>query len=332
MFFDIFASSIYQSQATSMEKLSRRLSKSLFTKTPKELECEHFVNVKKLKLYKEIERRKSFVENDWFLEHVEFVDLALQGFYYFKKPNCVKCIFCHVELDKFDPNDDLLKRHLKFSPNCPLLRRRKTNNKPVDAEELEKILPPASYDECGSERKRSRVEDDVAYPDYRLSSVRLKSFDKWPIGMKQTPKDLSDAGFFFAEDFEGELDATICYACGLIVVKWDPEDNPWVEHNKLLTKECSHLKSNKSQLKLNEKLFKESQNGKTTDDKSHDNEDCEREIDNENVCKICFSRKSSIVYLPCQHVAVCEKCTPRIKHKCPICRSSIKETIKLYYA
>lgn len=315
-----------------MEKLSRRLTKNLFAKTSKELDCEHFVNVKKLKLHKELDRRKSFVENDWFNEHVEFGDLALLGFYYFKKPSSVKCFFCHVELNKFELKEDLLKSHLKFSPNCPLLRRRKTNNKPVDSEELDKILPPASYDECGSQRKKSRVEDDVAFPDYRLSSSRLKSFDLWPKSMNQKPKDLCDAGFFYLEDFEGELDATICFACGLIVVKWEPDDNPWIEHKKLLTKECSHLKLNEAQLKLNEKQFKELKSAKYIISQARDSEECEREIDNENVCKICFSRKSSIVFLPCQHVAVCGQCVLGVEQKCPICRTFIKETVRLIYA
>lgn len=258
-----------------MQKL--RLTKSLFLKSTKEPECEPYINVKKLKLYKEIDRRKSFIENDWFNEHVNFEDLALLGFYFFKKPNCVKCYFCRLELDGFEPNIDLVKGHLKFSPNCPLLRRRKTNNKPLDIEELDKVLPPPSYDECdfqGIPRKKSKAENDVAYPEYRLPSDRLKTFDSWPKGMKQKPQDLCDAGFFYAKEFVGEEDATVCYACGLDVVDWEPEDNPWVEHNKLRTEECSHLKLNKSQLKSQEKSFKKSNHEKyIVDNKSHDYEE-----------------------------------------------------------
>lgn len=230
-----------------MEKLSSCLSKNLFAKS-KKLDCENLTNLNKLKLHKEIDRRKSFVENDWFNENVDFKDLALQGFYFIERPNIVKCIFCHIELSKFDPKDDLLIIHLKFSPNCPLLRRRETRNVPVDPEELNKILPPASYDECDTVRKRSRIEDEVAYPEYRLPSTRLKTFKLWPSSNKQNPKDLCDAGFFYDKEFEDESDATICFACGVEIAKWEPSDNPWVEHKRLLTKECSHLQSNQNQL------------------------------------------------------------------------------------
>ena len=314
-----------------MEKFSQRITKTLFNKTPKKLSSEHFVDVKKLKLHKEIDRRKTFVQNDWFNEHVSFEELAQQGFYYFKKPNCVRCFFCQIDLNKFEPNDDLIKNHLKFSPNCPLLRRCKTSNKPVDQEDLDKILPPASYDVCGSVRKRSRIEEDIAYPQYLLPSIRLKSFDSWPHSSIQSPSNLCEAGFFYSEKFKGEIDATICFACGLVIVDWSSKDNPWVEHKRLLEKDCIHLKYNEAQLKMNEKIYNDSKKEKGLIDRQP-KEQNETEADEENLCKICFSRKSSIVFLPCKHVAVCAQCVFGLKQKCPICRSNIEETITLLYA
>jgi len=261
-----------------MEKLSCFFAKS------KKLAGHNLTNLNKLKLHKEIDRRKSFVENDWSNEIVDFKELALQGFYFIEKPNIVKCKFCHIELSKFNPKDDLLIIHFKLSPNCPLLRRRETRNVSVDPEELDKILPPASYDECDTIRKQSRIEDEVAYPEYRLPSTRLKTFELWPSSNKQNPKDLCDAGFFYDKEFEGASDATICFACGLEVVKWMPSDNPWIEHKRLLKKECSHLQSNQNQLKLNEKLYKES----TSSKKSADSD-----------------RKSSVTFIPYKQVTVC---------------------------
>jgi len=67
-----------------------------------------------------------------------------------------------------------------------------------------------------------------AYPQYRLENARINSFGDyfWPVSMKQTPKDLAEAGFFYS----GKGDATICFSCGGGMRDWNPEDIPWEEH------------------------------------------------------------------------------------------------------
>lgn len=48
-------------------------------------------------------------------------------------------------------------------------------------------------------------------------------------------------------------------------------------------------------------------------------------------CIICFENLKSIVFIPCLHLAVCAKCSNKLKPslKCPICRQSIYETINV---
>lgn len=288
------------------------------------------IDFRDYQLNKEVDRRRSFIDNNWCNKHVQFDDLALFGLYFYKKPDHVKCYFCSIDLSDFEPGDDVLKEHLKFSPNCPLLRRRKTLNIPWDAKELDKILPPESIDECGSKRKKSRVEDDVAYPEYRLPSARLKSFEYWPIGIKQKPADLIEAGFFYS----GQSDITVCFSCGVYIGKWEKNDDPWLEHKNLMVKECSYLKMNQDQVTHAEKkveLMKQSSSGSDQSSKS-EAVSSETKIDFDTCCKICMAKKSSVVFLPCQHVAVCGSCLFGIGENCPICRSPIEKTIPLIYS
>lgn len=197
-------------QVDRMNKIAKRPSLTLLSESPRSHKESYIgealgqIDVSKYNVYKETDRRKSFVDNNW-SSHIQYIELAQLGFYFTKKPDSVKCAFCYLDLSEFEPNDEPLKEHLKFSPNCPLLRRRETYNEPLDFEALDKILPPVSYDECGSRRKKSRVEDDVAYPDYRLPSIRMKSFETWPVGIKQRPEDLCEAGFFYS----GQSDVTV---------------------------------------------------------------------------------------------------------------------------
>ena len=49
----------------------------------------------------------------------------------------------------------------------------------------------------------SRTDDEVTLrvqprsPQYKLKSVRMSSFSKWPSDITQTPEELAEAGFFY---------------------------------------------------------------------------------------------------------------------------------------
>lgn len=50
------------------------------------------------------------------------------------------------------------------------------------------------------------------------------------------------------------------------------------------------------------------------------------------VCVICVDASSEAACVPCGHVAGCVSCLKEIKNKkCPICRASIDQVIKLYH-
>lgn len=195
-------------------------------------------------------------------------------------------------------------------------------------QELEKVLPAASYDECGSKHVHSKPEKDVAHPEYKTAVARLETFETklWPIGIRQKPRDLVEAGFFYS----GQSDITICFSCGLAIGKWEVTDNPWVEHqvNLGLTKECSYLKSNKDILEDNKKRYQNELQAL----KAAESTETLPSVSEDSACKVCFAKKSSVIFLPCGHVAVCSSCSLWIEDKCPICRSEIKEKISLYYA
>lgn len=308
-----------------MEQIDRRPSHQSILSTNSSGEL---VNTSKLKLRKEIDRKISFTENNWINNNVQFCYLASLGFYFFMKPDSVRCYFCSLDLNEFDEGDDVLMEHLKYSPNCPLLRRRKTNNEPLNAEELDKVLPIPSFDECGSKRRESMNNDDFAqYPDYQLLSDRMKSYETWPIGIKQRPQDLSAAGFFYS----GQSDVTICFSCGLLINDWEEDDNPWIEHKRLVKKECKYLKFNQDQVKLSKRKV-ERRKDSIPLEKLNSYDDSEKQLSHDTICKICFSNKSTIVFIPCKHVAVCGQCLFGIGDNCPICRSPIDDKIALYFS
>lgn len=74
------------------------------------------------------------------------------------------------------------------------------------------------------------------YPEYVVERARLHTFDEWPSKMKQTPQQLSDAGFFYTQ----KDDRVICFCCGGGLRAWEEEDDPWEQH-ALYYGKCEYL-------------------------------------------------------------------------------------------
>ena len=59
---------------------------------------------------------------------------------------------------------------------------------------------------------------------------RLQSFKDWP---KQIIPDnffLAKAGFYYT----GQHDKVQCFACDVKITGWDRNDDPWLEHKKMV--------------------------------------------------------------------------------------------------
>ncbi|XP_031816932.1 baculoviral IAP repeat-containing protein 3 isoform X2 [Sarcophilus harrisii] len=54
-----------------------------------------------------------------------------------------------------------------------------------------------------------------------------------------------------------------------------------------------------------------------------------RRLQEERTCKVCMDKEVSVVFIPCGHLVVCKECSSSLR-KCPICRSTIKGTIRTF--
>lgn len=75
------------------------------------------------------------------------------------------------------------------------------------------------------------------YIDLMLCDDRYKTFYNWPQQIIQTPKILSENGFFYT----GCGDEVVCYFCGIKLKQWEFSDDVQKEHLKN-SPECVHLK------------------------------------------------------------------------------------------
>ena len=72
---------------------------------------------------------------------------------------------------------------------------------------------------------------------YSTPEARLRTFKDWPPALKQEPKQLADAGFYYI----GLSDQTKCFYCEGGLRNWQPEDDPWTEHARWFSK-CGYVR------------------------------------------------------------------------------------------
>jgi len=74
------------------------------------------------------------------------------------------------------------------------------------------------------------------YATYATRDARLKSFTHWPSHLKQTPRMMAEAGFFYL----GVNDHVKCFHCDGGLRNWEPNDDPWMEHAQWFPR-CGYL-------------------------------------------------------------------------------------------
>ena len=78
-------------------------------------------------------------------------------------------------------------------------------------------------------------------PAFDTYQKRLDTFARWPAYSPVLPTALAAAGFFYT----GIDDRVVCFKCGLHLLRWTAEDDPWIEHKRcrpacLFVKECEN--------------------------------------------------------------------------------------------
>ncbi|XP_023169809.1 death-associated inhibitor of apoptosis 1 [Drosophila hydei] len=244
-----------------------------------------FVNRMSDKYHREDERLKTF--ETWPLPWLDKNVLAQTGMFYTNEEDKCKCYFCEVEIGRWVHEDHPVNEHLRWSPNCPLLRRRTTNNLPINADALDRNLPQASFDVCGSNDTSSLDIRENAYSEGlpSIQSTGMNSFQPARVaspGSSTTPASTnsSNGGNYFPEYpeyaiesarlrsyedwprnmkqkpqqlaeagffYTGVGDRVRCFSCGGGLKDWDDNDEPWEQH-ALWLGQCRFVKLIKGQL------------------------------------------------------------------------------------
>lgn len=152
----------------------------------------------------------------WPSPFINPVDLAKAGFFYTKKEDIVRCAYCSVEIGKWEPGDDVVSDHRRWSPNCIFLRSIMPGEDVCGKYEIKPFSLPEGTVLMGLQ-KLAVPSRKPTFPDYATYEARLKSYKDWPKAMKQKPAVMADAGFFYT----GRGDQTLCFHCGGGLKGWE---------------------------------------------------------------------------------------------------------------
>lgn len=155
-------------------------------------------------------------------------------------------------------------------------------------------------------------------PKYQSYDARLKSFDYWPISMRQTKEEMADAGFYYS----GRGDGVLCYHCLGGLMNWESNDDPWIQHAKWFGSNCYFILAIKGRKFVEDCMLKieppvTSNDDKPTTTKSNDSINFNNSAQS-ILCKLCYDNELSIMFLPCRHVVCCGNCAANLT-KCVIC-------------
>lgn len=183
-----------------------------------------------------------------------------------------------------------------------------------------------------------------AFPEYRLESKRRESFKNYPKIFYEKSKKMSDAGFFYS----GEGDRVSCFHCAGGLKDWCEDDDPW-ENHAMWYGNCEYTKLVKGVEFINEialqrsDIFRKAQKSSNVHaaqleekkhtcikDDEHEEGNEAADINDEELCKICYINERNTIFLPCGHIFACARCALSIKRECAICRKKCDQILRAF--
>ncbi|XP_052238123.1 putative inhibitor of apoptosis isoform X1 [Dreissena polymorpha] len=144
----------------------------------------------------------------------------------------VRCFCCGIDLKDFSDTDNPLLEHAKHSENCSFLldhlgsreavERYKQRFVTQDPEEIRR----RQRDQFQRQQGRAAANYRAKHERFRTLKSRMDTFINWPQHLSQRPQQLAEAGMYFT----GVDDHCRCFACDGGLRKWEPGDDPWIEH------------------------------------------------------------------------------------------------------
>lgn len=284
-------------------------------------------------------RRTSFRSWSATLKPAEI--LAEAGFYSTNNGDCVRCFYCGIGLRNWDPDDDPWVEHARWSSKCPYLRDKKgiefvnLVQAAVRQADIEEALQQNTQSNNGIRNTPGDLEADQELPksgtqmhngqskSYRPNPTEKKNPLLCPaaqsaLEMGYLPKIVKRAvdQILESKGWDGMT------AMNILEVLLEMEEREKQKENGVAER---MLVKDKPSLPIPEPVEQFSSDKSGLKDRLRTENS---ELKERTTCKICCESIVSIVFLPCGHLVCCAQCSPALKD-CPVCRSTVKGTVRI---
>ncbi|XP_071166695.1 baculoviral IAP repeat-containing protein 8-like [Mytilus edulis] len=236
-------------------------------------------------------------------------DLATAGFYYTGSGDHVKCFCCELELAKWEPNDVPWTEHARQFSDCDYVKK----NMPPQQDQ-----PSHESKEIGAVACVAQPVEDITEYDMELS--------------RQSGSTIS-----FQEEYNRPyIESTAARA--VLEMATSPNAKRHVE--KILDALCYEPNKQPTVVQIMGVLLiieeQEKEHDKTKENHDREKRALYNEIEDlksKILCGICCASVRNMVLCPCSHFFCCEPCVSKIQEEggqCPVCRSRIERSQKIY--
>ncbi|XP_050418713.2 baculoviral IAP repeat-containing protein 7 [Patella vulgata] len=263
--------------------------------------------------------------------------IAEAGFYYLEREDAVKCFFCGGVLKSWRDDDIPWQEHAKWFPKCPYLLRIK------GADFVNSIYYPGtgtakSVGDNGATGNNGMIVQQML--DLPLVKEALKLQINKALIIKAIENRMRNGGQTFKTT--SELINDILDLDRVPTKHEDIKDDNVMKTGHPLGTNGEHRVPNDSLTAVVEVIPAEPgrsdtapRTGAEPNLQPGENEESSKlvreneELKERRICKICMDAESNIVLLPCGHLVACESCAPALT-KCPMCRKSVRGSVKTY--
>ncbi|XP_076969255.1 baculoviral IAP repeat-containing protein 3-like isoform X2 [Tamandua tetradactyla] len=242
--------------------------------------------------------------------------LASAGFYYMGHSDDVKCFCCDGGLRCWESGDDPWVEHAKWFPRCEYLIRIKGQefisrvqaSYPYLLEQLLSTSDPPEDENTESPIIHFGPGESCSEDAVMMNTPVVKAALEMGFNRRLVKQTIQSKILTTGENYKTVSD--------LVLDLLNAEDELREEEKERANEEKESVQQDiryiptegVSDLPMEEQL---------------------RRLQEERTCKVCMDKEVSIVFIPCGHLVVCKECAPSLR-KCPICRGTIKGTVRTF--
>ncbi|XP_075551488.1 putative inhibitor of apoptosis isoform X2 [Dermacentor variabilis] len=257
-------------------------------------------------------------------------ELVPAGFFYIGLQDYTKCFHCDGGLCNWDATDDPWEEHARWFPRCQFvllskgetyvedcLQRHQSHLSAVAASTSSQGQSGGADEGMATELAALMRSEDVQF--YLSQGVPAETLRAALI------KHMRSQGRGFAS--RDELLQVLGQLLALPRASADQTPQPSTASGVTITKLATnpHLESVVSRTKHS------SPEGLTEGSESSDLALENLRLKDQRLCKVCLDAEVGVVFLPCGHLVACPACASALSD-CPVCRASIRGTVRTFFS